>query len=398
LEEGCIALSTVQQHNLHALYGESYTFSLFTLPPDGSGELAEVEADVRLLREEDNLNEVVEVDAAVLSNLLAKQLLGQVIAVNEGIVAEVSGAELLVKIRAADSLDAEAREEAVGYHCYRGLVTPETTFWLSQSRTGHHVSHGLEESTSAAASEVDQGKCGDPGLRLKGCRRRPQSSSGRHTINVLTLDGETFPVKRKLLRSCIALTSELRGESEEPPTVSLDVDTLTFDRVLIFLEALAVGNPAPNFGVRLLEQLCEAARKLGLRSLEDHCNGKLVDMDSRLRVYSFEEVKTKNAAGFCWLILDGMILDVTRWLPEHPGGSKIIPAQSLNIESSRFFEVFHATRESFLYIKEFYIGELDPSDRSLVSCEVPPSQDFLQQLREYTGFRMEVAQKVFKSF
>jgi len=38
---------------------------------------------------------------------------------------------------------------------------------------------------------------------------------------------------------------------------------------------------------------------------QDHCNGKLVDMDSRLRVYSFEEVKTKNAAGFCWLILDG---------------------------------------------------------------------------------------------
>lgn len=43
-------------------------------------------------------------DAAVLSNLLAKQLLGQVIAVNEGIVAEVSGAELLVKIRCPPSV------------------------------------------------------------------------------------------------------------------------------------------------------------------------------------------------------------------------------------------------------------------------------------------------------
>jgi len=45
--------------------------------------------------------------------------------------------------RAADSLDAEAREEAVGYHCYRGLVTPETTFWLSQSRTGEALQRGL---------------------------------------------------------------------------------------------------------------------------------------------------------------------------------------------------------------------------------------------------------------
>ena len=34
-----------------------------------------------------------------------------------------------------------------------------------------------------------------------------------------------------------------------------------------------------------------------------------------------------------------MILDVTRWLPEHPGGSTIIPTQALNIECSRFFEV-----------------------------------------------------------
>ncbi len=34
-----------------------------------------------------------------------------------------------------------------------------------------------------------------------------------------------------------------------------------------------------------------------------------------------------------------MILDVTRWLPEHPGGSSIIPAQALNLECSRFFEV-----------------------------------------------------------
>ena len=61
-------------------------------------------------------------------------------------------------------------------------------------------------------------------------------------------------------------------------------------------------------------------------------------------------------------------------------------------------QVFHASRESFLYLKEFYIGELEPSDRALVPCEVPPSEDFLQQLHEYTSFRMPISQKVFKSF
>lgn len=29
------------------------------------------------------------------------------------------------------------------------------------------------------------------------------------------------------------------------------------------------------------------------------------------------------------------VLDVTRWLPEHPGGSRIIPKQALNLDCRR---------------------------------------------------------------
>lgn len=39
-------------------------------------------------------------------------------------------------------------------------------------------------------------------------------------------------------------------------------------RVLIFLEALALGRPPPAFGVHLLPQLLAAAQHLGLRDLE----------------------------------------------------------------------------------------------------------------------------------
>lgn len=37
-----------------------------------------------------------------------------------------------------------------------------------------------------------------------------------------------------------------------------------------------------------------------------------------------------------------MVLDVGRWLPEHPGGAAIIPKQSLNLDCARFFEVSEA--------------------------------------------------------
>lgn len=46
--------------------------------------------------------------------------------------------------------------------------------------------------------------------------------------------GEWFPVKRQLLRPCIALTSAVRAEDPAaggpPPQAAIDVDCLTFDR------------------------------------------------------------------------------------------------------------------------------------------------------------------------
>jgi hypothetical protein len=52
-------------------------------------------------------------------------------------------------------------------------------------------------------------------------------------------------------------------------------------------------------------------------------------------------------------------------------------------------QMYHASKESFLYIEEFYIGELLPSDKASVPLggSQPPSHDFLQQLREFTTWR-----------
>lgn len=51
-----------------------------------------------------------------------------------------------------------------------------------------------------------------------------------------------------------------------------------------------------------------------------------------------------NAAGGVWLVVDGMVLDVKRWLPEHPGGDRIIPQQSLGAEAARHFELYHSSK------------------------------------------------------
>ena len=76
--------------------------------------------------------------------------------------------------------------------------------------------------------------------------------------------------------------------------------------------------------------------------------------------------------------------------------------QALDLDCSRFFEVYHSSRESFLYLQEFYIGDLLPQDAAQVPHPEQPSPEFLAQLRAYTTFRVSVdesrVQKVYKSF
>ena len=51
---------------------------------------------------------------------------------------------------------------------------------------------------------------------------------------------------------------------------------------------------------------------------------------------------------------------------------------------------YHASRESFTYLREFYIGELWPEERSFVPLEdETASDDFMAQLRAFSsGFRL----------
>lgn len=54
-----------------------------------------------------------------------------------------------------------------------------------------------------------------------------QCNESRDSIFILP---QVFPVKRKLLRSCIALTAAVRSDEQNLISVHVDVGTLTFDR------------------------------------------------------------------------------------------------------------------------------------------------------------------------
>jgi hypothetical protein len=78
-----------------------------------------------------------------------------------------------------------------------------------------------------------------------------------------------------------------------------------------------------------------------------------------------------------------MVLDVTRWIPEHPGGSVLIAQEALNVDCTVMFEIYHSSRQSFRYLKQFYIGELAEHDRNTVpSSSESPSSAFVEELQQ----------------
>lgn len=302
---GCLRLSAVCQHNLHVLPPESYSFSVF----EPTATLAELCVECRLLSRDAG---AVELEAAQVSAALRERC-GLLHAVGEVILLNLDSLELRLRVAEAHTLCETLRREEVAYHSYRGLLTPETAIHLTA----------------------------ESGLTLLGNPARTELPPSANCVTVHTSDGECYVVPARVLRPCIALTRAIRAAGPSGGSeVTVAVDCLVFDRVLIYLEALSLGHPAPTFSLTLIDDLHGAATMLGLRSLEEHC---LVQQDAfatRLREYSLSEVVQANEAGACLLIIDGMVLDVKAWLPEHPGGSTIIPAQSLNCDAARHFGAF----------------------------------------------------------
>lgn len=203
----------------------------------------------------------------------------------------------------------------------------------------------------------------------------------------------------------------------------VDIDACTFDRVLLYLEHEALGI-AFQFDPLLASELLEAAQSLQLSGLQIACEKVLGSFQERVcrRPIRLEEVLARNAAGDLseneagggagagaggagkvvggnksrrgdtLLIMQGMVFDITRWLPEHPGGSTIIPQQALGVDCTVFFEIYHASKQSLMYLKEFYIGELAREDLEKVPLppgRATPSAAFLEQLTKYTSWRLD---------
>lgn len=149
----------------------------------------------------------------------------------------------------------------------------------------------------------------------------PSSAALANVVIVRTSDDEEFPVKRRLLRPCIALTSVVQagrgkyktnspddttvsgdapdeGEKYSVNNISVNVDACTFDRVLLYLEHEARGQVF-KFDPLIATELLEAAETLQISGLRDCCQKSLGSFEERVRKtpIPLQEVFDRNDAG-----------------------------------------------------------------------------------------------------
>jgi cytochrome b involved in lipid metabolism len=405
-------------------------------------------------------NGILEVDKLRLRPRIAQQLENSIITLedvfsvevgdtsNEGTVRLGCIVSELVPVEIADDHSENAEESPLFAmdDNYRGQMTRNTTIILRNCDQYNRFKF-VSSAGELNCSQVEN---------------LPPQRTRSDVVHIFTSDEEVFPVTRQLLRPCIALTSivqEGRGkyrsttaaandsiDAENVETTAVvDVSACTFDRVLLYLEHEARGEQF-KFDPLLAAELRSAAAKLTFSGLMDLCDEVLGSFTERVRRKSFRysEIVEINSRGWDFsgqsivsseatereqsadlggmayanskrvtpikktgetiLILNGMVLDITRWLDEHPGGSKIIPTVALNVDSAIFFEIYHASTQSYLYLKEFYIGELAKDEYCLVpfseyyngeECSVygtsatKPSAAFLEQLGKVTQWRLK---------
>ncbi|CAN6286796.1 unnamed protein product [Urochloa humidicola] len=100
-------------------------------------------------------------------------------------------------------------------------------------------------------------------------------------------------------------------------------------------------------------------------------------MPTLTKLYSMKEAALHNTPDDCWVVIDGKIYDVTKYLEDHPGGADVLLEATGKDAKEEFDDAGHSKSAKKL-MEDYFIGELDPTP------EIPEMEVFSKE--QDTGF------------
>ncbi|CAF2035896.1 unnamed protein product [Brassica rapa] len=90
------------------------------------------------------------------------------------------------------------------------------------------------------------------------------------------------------------------------------------------------------------------------------------------KVYTLAEVSQHTTNQDCWIVIDGKVYDVTKFLDDHPGGDEVILTSTGKDATDDFEDVGHSSTAKAM-LDEYYVGDIDTATVPAKTKFVPPS-------------------------
>ncbi|XP_010524689.1 PREDICTED: cytochrome b5 [Tarenaya hassleriana] len=92
------------------------------------------------------------------------------------------------------------------------------------------------------------------------------------------------------------------------------------------------------------------------------------------KVFTLAEVSEHSTKHDCWLVIDGKVYDVTKFLDDHPGGDEVLLSATGKDATDDFEDVGHSTTAKAM-LDEYYVGDIDSATITTKTTKyTPPKQ------------------------
>ncbi|XP_022735311.1 cytochrome b5-like isoform X2 [Durio zibethinus] len=96
------------------------------------------------------------------------------------------------------------------------------------------------------------------------------------------------------------------------------------------------------------------------------------------KVFTLAQVSDHNSRKDCWLIINGKVYDVTKFLEDHPGGDEVLLSATGKDATDDFEDVGHSDSARDMMDK-YHVGKIDVSTIPKKTKYKPPKQPHYNQ-------------------